>query len=240
MRINRIPHALRKRNMQELLDEHAEKAKPASPPPMLIEDDSQRAGVASNGTAVEPNRLKRQSHFVAEDEDKENAPANASHDLANPKKRAKTATANTKATRTASRKGAPSTVLSPKSHNSRTLAQSPARNMPSPVRTTMVRPLSPVKPSMQHLAPPKPSSRTLSRQALRPLTAMESEGRSSEVSTASAGTTIVTKPAAKKAAATRKPAVGKTATTAKKPAVAKKEAAAPAATGGGRTLRKRG
>jgi hypothetical protein len=182
-------------------------------------------------------------------------------DLPIPKKRAKTttttATANSKAMRTLSRaKGA---VLSPKSHNSRTLPYSPLKpTNTSPAKTYPVnqagpfatsRPASPIKPLLTvpttTTGLSKPLSRAPSRQTKRPAaTAKQSapesemEGRDSEASTTSAGTTIVTKPAAKKAAAARKaPAV-----TVKR-AVAKNEvtsAPAPLLTAGGRTLRKRG
>ena len=72
------------------------------------------------------------------------------------------------------------------------------------------------------------------------------EGRSSEASNTSAGTTIVTKPAAaRKAPTAKKAAAVKTTATAvgRKPAAVKKENVAPAAVparGVGRMLRKRG
>lgn len=192
-------------------------------------------------------------HFA--DEDKENAPTEPwAHDLPNPKKRTKTATAtaNTKATRTASQK-APPTVLSPRSANSRTLPRSPLKQAsPEKPAFTTARPASPVKPIVTHTNAnsSKPSSRAPSRQTKRPApargAALSSEGLESEISTTSTGTTgttVVTKQAAaKKAPATRKAAATKTTTAAAAKKTTKKEAAAPAPAppAGGRTLRKRG
>lgn len=76
---------------------------------------------------------------------KENA-SDPSHLLPNPKKRAKVTTG--RASRQAPN---PSTVLSPKSSNSRTLPQSPAHSIHDPHKTTLSRPTSPLKPMM----PPK-------------------------------------------------------------------------------------
>jgi hypothetical protein len=189
----------------------------------------------------------------------------SSQDLPNPKKRAKptpAATANTKATRTASRlkqqEIAPSTVLSPKSHNSRTLPRSPFKmgSSPEKEKPTAARAPSPIKHS--NLAPPKqaasrPASRQVnSKRTAATATASDTEGRISEASNTSAGTTIVTKlgnaakrvPAAAAAAVGKKSATaaGKTAAAERKAAAAKKENAppAPVPAGGGRTLRKRG
>ena len=67
--------------------------------------------------------------------------------------------------------------------------------------------------------------------------------RDSEGSSTSAGTTIVTKPGAKKAAPARKAPVARpqsAAATTKRAAAVKKEPVAPATTAAGRTLRKRG
>ncbi|KAK3111284.1 hypothetical protein LTR53_013625 [Teratosphaeriaceae sp. CCFEE 6253] len=259
MRVNRIPQALRQRNMQDLLDEHTEKSRPAPAPPVPAKDDAVQQSSAQVTRSPARKSLKRQSDHISTSDDKENAPASpAGVDLPNPKKRAKTtttATANTKATRTVSRKGIapPSSVLSPKSHNSRTLPRSPFRSPEKPT-AFQARPTSPVKPSIQHLAPPKAVGRAPSRQqAKRPVTAMATamdeemaEGRSSEASIASAGTTIVTKPAASRGRAGVKKAAASAIATAKtvgrpKAAAVKKENVppVPAATGG-RTLRKRG
>ena len=83
-----------------------------------------------------------------EDANKENAPDPVQH-LPNPKKR-------TKATAATSNRQAPnqSTVLSPKSSNSRTFPQSPVRPaLGSPQKLYFARPASPLKPAL----PPSPA-----------------------------------------------------------------------------------
>lgn len=182
-------------------------------------------------------------HFGTEN--KENA--DTQHELANPKKRTKTATAPANS-KTARSKAAPTTVLSPKSHNAHTRPRSASK--PKALDKTSrpaVRPASPVKPGypLASSTPSRPSSRAPSRQTKtaankRPATA-NGERRDSQSSNLSAGTTIVTKPGAKKAAPARKaPTAKTTATTATKrgPAVKKDPIASPPAAGG-RTLRKR-
>ncbi|KAK3621483.1 hypothetical protein LTR56_013424 [Elasticomyces elasticus] len=278
MRVNRIPPAMRKRKMGDLVDEYARKNEPKEPEQTSI------AVLKSPVKAMEVERksLKRQSEFIsvtnADDDDKENAPQPASsqqdqqhHDpLPNPKKRAKptpnttTSTANTKATRTTSRKvianhpvvvvPAPphGGVLSPKSHNSRTLPRSPFKHPGlSPEKQAMVERLTGVSPvkqqiqqqQQQYMLAPKAAVRAPSRQTKTPVEDID-EGRSSEGST---GTTIVTKPAVSKVgrlAAAKKAVVAKTTGAGgRKAAAAKKENLAPVAgvpVGGGRTLRKRG
>lgn len=42
MRVNRTPHALRKRNIAELVEEHENKNRPAPPPPMIMPVASER------------------------------------------------------------------------------------------------------------------------------------------------------------------------------------------------------
>ncbi|KAK0778972.1 hypothetical protein LTR91_004241 [Friedmanniomyces endolithicus] len=276
MRVNRIPQALRQRKMGDLLAEHAEKDRVKAAPAVPEKDPllEQAGSLVVRSPGRERKSLKRQSEYIStantnDNDDKENAPAPIelepaqiqAQDLPNPKKRAKTATttvANTKATRTVSRKGpAPSTstILSPKSHNSRTLPRSPFKTALSPEKTALIERLaSPVKQSTQHLAPPaKASSRAPSRQAKRPDTAlgmaqeteMATEGRSSEASTTSAGTTIVTTKTASKVGrlpAAKKTTVAKTTVGGRKAAAGvRKENVAPVPlpVGGGRTLRKR-
>ncbi|KAK5731846.1 hypothetical protein LTR17_011058 [Elasticomyces elasticus] len=269
MRVNRIPPAMRKRKMGDLVDEYARKNEPKEPKEQTI------AVLKSPVKAVEVERksLKRQSEFISvnNDDDKENAPQPASsqqgqhhHEpLPNPKKRAKptpsSTTANTKATRTASRKVVASHpvvvvpapphggVLSPKSHNSRTLPRSPFKHPGlSPEKQAMVERLTGVSPAkqqlqQQYMLAPKPAARAPSRQTKTPVEDIDevAEGRSSEGST---GTTIITKQPVSKVG---RLAAGKKAVKAavgRKPAVAKKENIVPVAAvpvGGGRTLRKR-
>ncbi|KAK5117565.1 hypothetical protein LTR62_004987 [Meristemomyces frigidus] len=258
MRVNRIPTALRKRKMQDLLDEQAGKARPAPAPPLPAKNSPKVLNIS-------PIRgVKRMSDQIGRnDDDKENARTEPEIelDLPMPKKRAKTgaATANTKASRTISRKAAPPNILSPRSHNSRTLPKSPIKSLAT----------SPSKPHFAHISPAKQpppppthslapqsssaaSSRAPSRQTKqRPLTAAAletgGEGRSSEASNTSAGTTIIHKGAAKGRTRTvAKAAVVATKSAGAGPVVTKGgrkaavEAPAPAvAVGGGRTLRKR-
>ncbi|KAK4976104.1 hypothetical protein LTR42_003729 [Elasticomyces elasticus] len=275
MRVNRIPAAMRKRRMGDLVDEYARKNEPKEPEQTSI------AVLKSPVKAMEVERksLKRQSEFISvnndNDDDKENAPQPVSsqqdqhHEpLPNPKKRAKptpssSTTANTKVTRTASRKVVASHpvvvvpapphggVLSPKSHNSRTLPRSPFKHPGlSPEKQAMVERLTGVSPAkqqiqQQYMLAPKPAPRAPSRQTKTPVEDLEEvEGRTSEGST---GTTIITKQPVSKVgrlAAAKKAVVAKTTGAGgRKAAAAKKENIVPVAAapvGGGRTLRKRG
>ncbi|KAM0705914.1 hypothetical protein Q7P35_007274 [Cladosporium inversicolor] len=241
MRVNRIPQALRKRNIQDLLDEYANNTKPKPAGPLAIMDSRHNA-VAPSATR---KSLKRTSEYFGAD-DKENADARA--ELPNPKKRTKTtntvATADAKsAARPGSRlKTATTTVLSPKSHNQRVPLLSPIKSTfaGKPSSAPEKPSSSPAKPASQN-----PSTRAPSRQTTkRPATAMAtSKKRDSEGSSTSAGTTIVTKSGSKKAAPARKAPVARpqsAAATTKRAAAVKKEPVAPATTAAGRTLRKRG
>ncbi|KAI7213023.1 hypothetical protein KC333_g6789 [Hortaea werneckii] len=262
MRVNRIPQGLRKRNIQDLLDEHAQREKPQPAPPVPVTDtEPAKASVVPSKSPLRKS-LKRQSDHISTADDKENSelPPN---DLPNPKKRTKTATtaANTKsASRTASRKvPAPPGILSPRSHNSRTLPKSP------------IKPTGEKEPS-KFLSPTKPTTTTSRAQqqpnSKRPVS--RTSTATTRRSAGSTGTTIVKSssaasqnqapapaPVVKKGpgrTATAKQsavstAAAKTAAAAgvggKKGAAAKKENLAPGAatagTGGtGRTLRKRG
>jgi hypothetical protein len=257
MRVNRIPTALRKRTIQELLDEHAGK------------ETVQQVGEAERPTkALKRSRwaswMARQrmkdtdcspSDHISDDfgaQDKENA-APAQPDSQDPpvtqqrapKAAAPSAIANTKAARTASRANVkplqPSTVLSPKSHNSRTLPRSPFKAT-SPDKPLPQRPINTAKPPAVRVA-----SRQQTTTAAKKLgNAREREQRSSGGSDSSAGTTIVHKAAAGArsrvaAAAKKTAAVGRAATGKKAGAAAasKKENVGPV-TAGGRILRKRG
>ncbi|KAI7510825.1 hypothetical protein KC347_g4012 [Hortaea werneckii] len=151
MRVNRIPQGLRKRNIQDLLDEHAQREKPQPAPPVpATNTEPTKAPVVPSKSPLRKS-LKRQSDHISTADDKENAelPPN---DLPNPKKRTKTAatTANPKpASRTASRKvPAPPGILSPRSHNSRTLPKSPIKPTGE-------------KESSKFLSPTKPTATTV-------------------------------------------------------------------------------
>ena len=69
MRVNRIPQALRKRNMQDLVDEHAAKAKPAPAPPMpVVSKVHQQVKAAAKAPASSTQSSKRKryvGHFQA-------------------------------------------------------------------------------------------------------------------------------------------------------------------------------
>ncbi|KXT12472.1 hypothetical protein AC579_7336 [Pseudocercospora musae] len=227
MRVNRIPSALRKRNMQDLVEEHSAKSRPAPPAPMPIAAKSQLAAAAPLTKTTAKQHLKRQSNEISTGDDKENVPSEQ-QDIANPKKRTKTATvtANTKATRT--RNAGPAGVLSPRSHNSRNLPQSPIKPAGGlSEKGPATRPMTGVQAVVTRI------TRAPSRQTKRPGTAQESEGRASEGSTTSAGTTIVTKPGTRKAAVPKKTAPAKS-VAGRKAAATKVEPAAAT-----RTLRKR-
>jgi len=154
MRINRIPQPLRSVNIMELVEKYADSleppktqvkplfAKPLPDPPMVAAGSTSRPATA---TSSSPARgLKRSSDHFASDKENMNA------DLENPKKRSRIAAAPAaaRAVRAVSRKLNPASVLSPKSHNSRTLPQSPIRPIPSsPAKSTLGRPASPAKSS---------------------------------------------------------------------------------------------
>ncbi|KXL44218.1 MAG: hypothetical protein FE78DRAFT_71928 [Acidomyces sp. 'richmondensis'] len=246
MRVNRIPLALRKRTMGELLEEGARRRDEENAAPVVIAEVER--GVKRNSDVMfnneRPGDNKENSLLAAPIATKPSSHSNNNEgSLPNPKKRTRThgppaaATANTKATRTASRKAPTTTavvgggVLSPKSHNSRTLPRSPLKSMPSSEKST--RPVSPVKPAVAAV------TRRLQSQQRG---AVECEGRSSGGSeSSSAGTTIVRKASSavvKKGVGKKVGAVtagGKTVSAGKKAGTT-----VPPPGGGGRTLRKRG
>ncbi|KAM5443067.1 hypothetical protein MferCBS31731_001941 [Microsporum ferrugineum] len=141
-RINRIPMALRKQNLGELLAKYSEAAKEAdtkSPfkkpilPSKTIRTvrpitQTSAATSSSNTTSMVRSGASRQSHGSS---DKENVgyPDLTHHPLTNPKQRNKptlpAASARTVSQRTESN------ILSPKSSNSRTFPQSPLKMSPS-------------------------------------------------------------------------------------------------------------
>ncbi|KAI7163631.1 hypothetical protein KC349_g1157 [Hortaea werneckii] len=275
MRVNRIPQGLRKRNIQDLLDEHAQREKPQPAPPVpATNTEPTKAPVVPSKSPLRKS-LKRQSDHISTADDKENTelPPN---DLPNPKKRAKTAATTTAAnpkpaSRTASRKvPAPPGILSPRSHNSRTLPKSPIKPTGEKEPSKF---LSPTKATTTTVAS-GPGSRAPSRAQQQQPNSKRPVSRTSTATTrrsaGSTGTTIVKsssaasqnqppapapvvkkgpgRPATAKQSAVST-AAAKTAAAAgvgsKKGAAAKKENLAPgAATAGtgatGRTLRKRG
>ncbi|KAL2058432.1 hypothetical protein ABVK25_001160 [Lepraria finkii] len=160
LRINRIPTALRKANMGELFEKYVEmsegKQKSAVEPTNAVETVREPVGpqkriMISEDTelAVAPKSrgTKRKSDEM-DHGDKENS-LEPTRQIAKPKKRTKTTTANSRQVTN------PSTVLSPKSANSRTLPQSPIRPvLGSPQKSYVSRPVSPLKPH----SPVKPAS----------------------------------------------------------------------------------
>lgn len=178
-RINRIPMALRKVNMGELLERHSLPAPPkainstnaphaavAAIPPSKLQERSLPSVLRSPTTKLPtplrltqqplsstPRGKKRKTSEIVIAADKE---SEAEHGAAeednlavhkNPK-RAKTAAG----ARNISRTNKPGNVLSPKSHNSRTLPQSPLKDYKtgpsSPLKPSCIaRPVSPLKPA---------------------------------------------------------------------------------------------
>lgn len=178
-RINRIPMALRKANMGELLDKHnfpppskaintsASQAAMAAILPPKFQDrplpSVPRSSTTKLPSPVRPvqqplsstprgKKRKTSDIVIAADKESEAEQRIAQEDKLpvqkNPK-RAKTATG----ARNVSRTNQPGNVLSPKSHNSRTLPQ-------SPIKDYKAGPLSPSKPShiARPLSPLKPAS----------------------------------------------------------------------------------
>ncbi|KAI9367544.1 Borealin N terminal-domain-containing protein [Aspergillus egyptiacus] len=160
-RVNRIPVALRKANMGELLDKHnaslraqleGSPKKYASPRkasrnvPMTASGRKKAATVSPS-----PRRVRRHSPTGIYS-DKENAPAAGEQldVLKNPKRRAQPGAAGgTSRVVSQEVRGADYRILSPKSSNSRTYPQSPLRASPEKPQPPVYlsRPMSPLKPS---------------------------------------------------------------------------------------------
>lgn len=174
-RIHRIPIAMRNMTMAELMNQHQETKKPAPTSPIKAAEHAlpipPQLGVPSVSSTL-PQSLKRQkiqqdnqilrsrkrkSSEIHIASDKEN---DHEHSTAAPE--ALPVTKNTKrtkttATRTTSRTQKPAaSVLSPRSHNSRTLPRSPIKEKdytapPSPSKlqqtSYIARPISPLKPN---------------------------------------------------------------------------------------------
>ncbi|KXJ88251.1 Borealin N terminal-domain-containing protein [Microdochium bolleyi] len=145
MRINRIPTALRKTTMGELLSKSLDPSKPkptrpafaARAPPVPAKDGTSPKPIArkpvakaADAVAAAPRGLKRLS------EDFEGNKENQSEGVDNPKKRVRAAPAATKTMQ-------PHQILSPTSSNTRVML---ARDRPaSPTKSLLSRPASPIK-----------------------------------------------------------------------------------------------
>lgn len=166
IRINRIPRAMRQAKMGELFAKHSgmiEQSKAALAPPKIrgamLNSPSknliQEQRSASRQSPVSTRIAKRVRYasfqagimlsvlIIQSDQmlDKEN------DEISNPKKRVK----GTGAQRIASHGVQPDQVLSPRSANSRTLPRSPIKQMASPGKSMLARPISPLKPTAPHL-----------------------------------------------------------------------------------------
>ncbi|RDL38608.1 Uncharacterized protein BP5553_02948 [Venustampulla echinocandica] len=145
IRVNRIPTALRRAKMGELLQKHSETAakstnrnpqrvvKANSPAKNRMEDLREQSR-ASPSPRRAPKRLSDEISSI----DKEN------EDVENPKKRLRPGPPSHGSSR---EKLQPSQVLSPRSANSRTLPRSPIRPSGPPSKSVPARPASPLKPS---------------------------------------------------------------------------------------------
>ncbi|RAH49691.1 uncharacterized protein BO95DRAFT_511454 [Aspergillus brunneoviolaceus CBS 621.78] len=168
-RINRIPIALRRANMGELLEKHMRAHQENTSPRKLLSPAKASRNFATisasprlrKATTASPSsrRVRKQSHEGIYS-DKENAPAPGGESLdvlKNPKRRAKPgAAAGTSRVVSQEMRGANDyRILSPKTSNSRTYPQSPLRvaspekpnHHPHPTSSYLSRPMSPLKPS---------------------------------------------------------------------------------------------
>ncbi|KAL5338911.1 Borealin N terminal-domain-containing protein [Aspergillus crustosus] len=162
-RVNRIPTALRKANMGELLEKHnaALRAHLENPSPRKYRSPAKGSrnftAVSASGrkkaATVSPSPRRVRKHSPAGIySDKENAPASGEQldVLKNPKRRTKpAAAAGTSRVVSQEVRGADYRILSPKSSNSRTYPQSPLRASPEKPQPSsyLSRPMSPLKPS---------------------------------------------------------------------------------------------
>ncbi|KAB8265323.1 Borealin N terminal-domain-containing protein [Aspergillus pseudonomiae] len=182
-RINRIPIALRKVNMGELLEKHnaalRAQQENTSPRKFISPIKGSRFAAISAKPAMRkasaaspsPRRTKRQSHEGLYS-DKENAPAAGEQldVLKNPKRRAKPgAAAGTSRVVSQEVRGADFRILSPKSSNSRTYPQSPLRASPEKPQNSsyLSRPMPSLKPSSPLKAAPASLAGSLESARLR-------------------------------------------------------------------------
>ncbi|RMZ79493.1 hypothetical protein DV738_g3285, partial [Chaetothyriales sp. CBS 135597] len=171
-RINRIPIAMRRMTMGEVMAKHqaAIKAQTASKKPALAPVPSTRPlpqlptehaksplpkQPQVHSPAVVRGRKRKTSEIhIASDQDSENQPDLDSLPVAKKVRGKGVAAPATATTRAASRTQKAASVLSPRSHNSQTLARSPTKEWkgpmnlnPSPIRSAIARPISPIKPA---------------------------------------------------------------------------------------------
>ncbi|EYE90199.1 uncharacterized protein EURHEDRAFT_527198 [Aspergillus ruber CBS 135680] len=147
-RVNRIPVALRKAKMGDLLEKHNASLR-AHHSPRKVTSPAKRniTNTTAGASARRVRKLSPEGPYF----DKENAPTGESLDvLNNPKKRGKPAAAGGPS-RVVSQevRGADYRILSPKSLNSRTYPQSPFRASPEKSQQPgyMSKPMSPLKRS---------------------------------------------------------------------------------------------
>ncbi|KAK7632548.1 Borealin N terminal-domain-containing protein [Phyllosticta paracitricarpa] len=279
MRVNRIPSSLRRTNIMDLVEKYSEQSNSAaSTQSQTLPSAARQTQALSKSSTPEVTRgKKRPSNEISVDKEKA-VHRDTDSDLALPKKRTKTTpatnTSKTPATgptksraRVVSNQDAPTTVLSPKSNNSRSYPR-------SPIKAVDEKPLKPPPGSVGAAASPlkasliRPDTRAGERPGSRGKAGTTGTGRGKKAATktaasstrttrarvsdasssdsvatdATTGTTIVRKPTASGTGA--KKASARTATTksttARAAAAAKKgKENAPGAGATGRVLRTR-
>jgi hypothetical protein len=160
-RVNRIPMAMRKMTMGELMAKNSTAARPQAaqnartqanyaaardrPLPPLPQDRSPQRASPIRAQQSPSKGKKRKSSQIHIASDKENDVFVPDSLPIAKKTRTK---ANTGATARAVSRAGKANVLSPRSHNSRTLPQSPVKSYGgmSPMKSTFARPISPIKP----------------------------------------------------------------------------------------------
>ncbi|OJD29823.1 borealin-like protein [Diplodia corticola] len=254
MRVNRIPTALRKTNILDLIEKYSEQPG-AEPPTSTIARPMLKPSESAEQLSPVPRRgIKRTS----EERDQENADQDHEQEpeLVMPKKRTKTTgnqkkgppAANSRA-RTVSRQDQPLQVLSPKSNNSRTYPLSPLKvAQDEKIATRAIQQMSPLKSNIFNPSEnPASKGKATAGTGRGKKAAATHEKRTTRASLASStgsatdgttGTTIV-----KKAPATKKTTARSTGTTksagSKSTAAAKKGKENAPAAAAGRTLRTR-
>ncbi|KAL8905207.1 MAG: hypothetical protein Q9171_006764 [Xanthocarpia ochracea] len=222
LRVNRIPTAMRKANMGDLYEKYLESTKK-----QISEDETQQVAARTEAanrpsptkvtvfspqkqlepTPLPPSGTKRNSDHFSADDDKENTP-----DPTIPLQSKKRPKPNTH------HPSNPSTVLSPKSSNSRTLAphQSPIRpQLGSPQKSFPPHATSPLKPSIMVPIAPKPASPAKAA-AVAAISAMNAPSATNApekprvTRTRAAAATRATKPPAATATKTKNPHITRT------------------------------